>query len=542
MPQNENWRSWILSEIKGSFESGFASDVIIKSREDHLIYSHRILLGSYSTFLRHVFLETPKEDDFAILLTPDISYSRIKSFLYTLYDENVPKSADHEVAALLGIDNWPFFQNEDIKLNEKTDLIPEIFITPHKDSLIDFDPNLFPEDVNEFIKRRVLDQSCPICKLDFIFHNQDGKGLFCCECGKEFECHKRLQEHAEKVHLKSYRNWTCLLCNKTMGEHRNKDERRCVYRCCTCTRSKFKFIALKSHLSSHLLKNFKCSSCKKCFYKSEGLRNHVADAHSIQLSCSYTGCTFNTNYKQTLTTHVKELHEGIKRSHNHPSGKEVANCPHCFKTFKKRYLDQTHRRVCLNNKSRIEFKCESCGKSGFVNKTTLNNHIRTVHQGDTPYECVLCPKNNRPTYATSMALLAHTSRKHRKASVKNNSSRLYPCNLCGKLLSSTSNLKSHKNTIHRKERNFACTYCAKCFSSKSNLQIHEGALHTGILPYKCKDCSESFTRKSSLENHISTVHGKFSPIDSDGRNSTNLQNKGNDNCTDVTDFFRISTD
>ena len=48
-------------------------------------------------------------------------------------------------------------------------------------------------------------------------------------------------------------------------------------------------------------------------------------------------------------------------------------------------------------------------KDGFVNNTTLANHVKAKHSNEKPYICEHCPAR----YATSMSLSSHRSRVHR---------------------------------------------------------------------------------------------------------------------------------
>ena len=79
--------------------------------------------------------------------------------------------------------------------------------------------------------------------------------------------------------------------------------------------------------------------------------------------------------------------------------------------------------------------------------------------------------------------------------------KLFPCDVCGKLLTSRLKLQTHVEVIHEGRRDYKCRFCDKTFTSKSNLQIHEGSLHTGVLPYKCEYCSKMFARRNQLNAH-----------------------------------------
>ena len=72
------------------------------------------------------------------------------------------------------------------------------------------------------------------------------------------------------------------------------------------------------------------------------------------------------------------------------------------------------------------------------------------------------------------------------------------CDLCGKILSSSTNLLRHK-MYHSAERPFVCEVCNKGFKDISNLKKHT-LIHKRIFP--CYLCKKSFLRKSQLEVHL----------------------------------------
>ena len=176
-------------------------------------------------------------------------------------------------------------------------------------------------------------------------------------------------------------------------------------------------------------------------------------------------------------------------------------CPTCHKRLKKWYFHQFHKKTCSSGN--VIYQCEICGKEGFINAVTLQNHVRTKHSADRPFSCEYCPSK----YATAMSLSGHRSRKHgvnsRGEVVPK---KMFPCDHCGKLLTSKMKLQAHIEVIHEGRRDFKCRFCDKTFTSKSNLQIHEGSLHTGVLPYRCDFCQKMFARRSQLTSHKESQH------------------------------------
>mmetsp|Transcript_1476 Transcript_1476/g.4849 ORF Transcript_1476/g.4849 Transcript_1476/m.4849 type:complete len:161 (+) Transcript_1476:3082-3564(+) len=62
----------------------------------------------------------------------------------------------------------------------------------------------------------------------------------------------------------------------------------------------------------------------------------------------------------------------------------------------------------------------------------------------------------------------------------------YPCNVCGKNLSSASNLKTHIRTVHQKKASYSCSVCGKNFRLKQTMQRHEKIVHKS-LPQEISD-------------------------------------------------------
>lgn len=81
----------------------------------------------------------------------------------------------------------------------------------------------------------------------------------------------------------------------------------------------------------------------------------------------------------------------------------------------------------------------------------------------------------------------------------------YPCEICEKIFSSRSRLKTHQMT-HSIARNFRCEECGANFKTANCLKNHS-RLHLNIFFY-CDLCSRKFKGKHELRCHIDAVHLK----------------------------------
>jgi len=208
---------------------------------------------------------------------------------------------------------------------------------------------------------------------------------------------------------------------------------------------------------------------------------------------------FDVEVEEEVTAHHPvEKMEGT--SVNRLSIGPRIRCPSCGKTLSVRHYTKHHRAACSGE---LVHTCGLCGRKGFATQATLQDHIRARHTKEKPFACSICGK----AFPATSHLAHHRMKKHNVNSRGEHQPKVtFPCDQCGKVLTTRPKLQAHVRVVHQGIKDFSCHKCHKDFSSKSNLDIHIGISHTGVLPYKCQKCEKSFTRKSLLSQHWVSEH------------------------------------
>ncbi|XP_029555023.1 zinc finger protein 98 [Salmo trutta] len=309
-------------------------------------------------------------------------------------------------------------------------------------------------------------------------------------------------EFSEKYTFKQ-----CQICEKTFSRSADMKRHQKIHTgepiqnlkqkeskvCCICGRMFADIEKLDRHKLVH--NPLKCTMCENSFNGVKPIKKHYLDVHKFSGPFLCTYCEKSYTELSDLVRH--------ERTHTLPY-----QCSHCPKKCKSSTTLAEHERIHTGEKC----LCWECGK-GFINITTLRNHMLNVHsKPEDKHSCSQCDKS----YGEKRALVSHVKICH--AGVR------YPCTYCGKLFLSMSSLTRH-DLIHTQERPFKCTEseCGKGFRSPKELRVHM-RYHTGERPYKCKICGKGFTQNCYITRHMRTHTGeKPYPCSVCGRNFSDLR-------------------
>ena len=236
-------------------------------------------------------------------------------------------------------------------------------------------------------------------------------------------------------------------------------------------------------------KLFKCCACDKKFTFPDGIRSHmrhielVHDVHIKRQQNSETHicdqCGFSAKSSRSLKLHNRQKHnsENLSESDGLPKTNKK-KCLHCDYEAKNLnwHIDRKHpehgeKNFCCD-------KCEEC----FIFKSSFAYHV----------------KNNCKTSKGCEIIQAKRKEKNKLV-----------CTKCGKVYSSTTDLKRHMNSFHLKLKPSKCTDCPAAFTRENSLQYHIKTLHeNNYEKHPCLQCDKVFKLNDSLKHHVLSVHEK----------------------------------
>lgn len=227
--------------------------------------------------------------------------------------------------------------------------------------------------------------------------------LACELCGQTFKMAMNLYRH--KLEHDNNGMFPCRFCNYVAKTKEN------------LTRHSKKHLAQLPHI---------CKICGRGFTEKGNLNAHMwTHSKEKQFLCDDCGKSFQN--KQSLLSH--------KRTH---SGQKPHKCKFCAQHFSTNSIRKEHEKIHLNKRS---YMCDSCGVS-FNQRSGLYTHKLTHHNNSPAHICSECGKAfKHPNY-----LRSHFVAKHLKhEDIASYGFRIYTCEICQKLFSDKSDLRSHMN-------------------------------------------------------------------------------------------------
>ncbi|KAK3519004.1 hypothetical protein QTP70_016179 [Hemibagrus guttatus] len=196
--------------------------------------------------------------------------------------------------------------------------------------------------------------------------------------------------------------------------------------------------------------------------------------------CSFSGCTFKTQYGQ----------KDMERHMLTHTGDRPFECELCHKRFSRRDKLNLHSRSHTGEKPH---KCKHCPYAA-ADSSSLKKHLR-VHYDERPFKCQICPYASRNSSQLTVHLRSHTG------------DAPFQCGECGAKFKINSDLKRHTR-VHSGEKPYACELCDYRCAMKANLKSHARLRHGA---YSCTECDFRCTAKAALRAH-SRQHAPARPL------------------------------
>ncbi|KAK7886844.1 hypothetical protein WMY93_026465 [Mugilogobius chulae] len=306
----------------------------------------------------------------------------------------------------------------------------------------------------------------------------------CRSCSKSFTSQKQLVHHRRKAHAAEC-SFMCGICGKSFKKqiHVNNHIRTHTgerpYQCSVCGKT-FTLLAnlIRHNLIHSGVRPYRCEVCHRSFSQSSNLRNHSL-LHSSTATLSCPDCPAKFRYPAKLAVH---------RFSQHPGSPAPFSCPLCeagFITIRQR---DAH---CLERHPTLFGTAAESGKK---------NHNTPICPDSTPKPSTSFIKESQ---LADQAIIGKT----------------LDCNICGKKLNSSANLRLHKLSHFavsparsrcapgKRPKAHQCPVCGKQFVSSSGVALHQ-RVHTGERPFPCQVCGKRFRQNTHLREHLRTHSGE----------------------------------
>ena len=242
-----------------------------------------------------------------------------------------------------------------------------------------------------------------------------------------------------------------------------------------------------------------CDICDKSVLKYH-IKKHYerkhADKNDNNFKCEK--CSFGTNLKKYLYSHIKQCHSEMK---------SCFKCNTCGREFKVKKSYDKHLEYnegkCKPRINKVDPGiCPHCGE----HFNLIQQHIMYKHATEKPFKCTKCDF----AHALKKGLDMHMRTTHAEKST------LKICHICSYKTYTNQALRQHIEVVHEKIKNISCSQegCDLKFHRKSTMVNHFMLKHSNEKPHKCEVCEEAFAVPSKLRTHKEKVHeGKKHPCE-----------------------------
>lgn len=159
----------------------------------------------------------------------------------------------------------------------------------------------------------------------------------------------------------------------------------------------------------------------------------------------------------------------------------------------------------VNKIDENRYECKICSiDNQFINFEEISRHMMTKHNSSDIYRCFLCEK----LVLTKKNLSYHIHTKH------NLNQKDFNCRVCNKTYKTYHSLQTHTRNIHsanHKNEQLECDYCKKKYAGINSLKLHMQRYHlSDNKNFECDVCQKKFLYQSYLDihkkNHSDTQH------------------------------------
>ncbi|KAK2721647.1 zinc finger protein 345-like [Artemia franciscana] len=239
--------------------------------------------------------------------------------------------------------------------------------------------------------------------------------------------------------------------------------------------------------SKSLTTLFHCAMCIRSFRKKSAWLSH-RKKHSPEeknFSCFFCQLTFRfeKHYLSHLSSHRKELNAVSENTKNVDHGGKENNDGNAKSGIEEEKKNLERRTSSIKT-------CHICKKE-FNSIKDLRAHI-ILHAGVRVFPCNLCDR------------LLQSKRILRKHKLTHHSDQQE--DLANKVLTNEDQAETSRTKLQQTSKKNVCTECGESFRQAVSLRIHM-ASHSGLRPYECQTCKMRFDKACELSRH-KKIHSK----------------------------------